>query len=94
MRNYEVEIGIPTLEILLDEELSPTNVVLMKPEDAIGRIAHGYGAFASADIEVVVQDNYYTFIVGERTPQSIIYQCIRGTVNFCGRTLLPGDTGT
>lgn len=91
---YEGGVGIPTLEIQLFEKFSPTNVVLMKPEDAIGRTAHGYGAFTSADIEVVVQDNYYTYIVGKRTPQSTIYRCIRGTVDFSGRTMLPGDSGT
>lgn len=93
-KNYGEEISIPTLEIKLNEEYLPTNVELLRVEDSIGRTAHGYGAFASADIEVVVRDNYCTFIVGERTSQSPIYQCIRGAVYMSGRTMRPGDSGT
>ena len=55
-------IRIPSLEIKLDVKFQPTNTVLLGPDIAIGCQAHGYGAFASADIKIQVLDNYVTFL--------------------------------
>ena len=68
--------------------------MLLGQESAIGCQAHGYGAFTSADIEVDVLDNYFTFVVDRTSPHSPVYRCFRGTVEDGGRTLRPGDSGT
>ena len=91
MYSEEEGITIPSLEIKLDENFNPTNAVLLGEESAIGRQAHGYGAFTSADIQVLVLDNYTTFVVDKARH---IFQCFRGTVKNGGRTLRPGDSGT
>jgi hypothetical protein len=89
---YTVEEGIitiPTLEIILEEDLKPKHLVT--EEKALGCKAHGYGAFTSADIEVQVTDSYKTFVVdGARH----VFECFRGVVEYGRRTLRPGDSGT
>lgn len=92
LKMYSMEgIRIPSLEIKLDDNFQPTNTVLLGPDITIGCQAHGYGAFASADIKIQVLDNYVTFL---RDVAGNPYQCIRGRVNGSRRSMKPGDSGT
>ena len=84
-------ISIPSLEIKLDDNFQPTNTELLGPDVAIGREAHGYGAFASADMNIRVMDNYVTFL---KDVEGNHFQCVRGQVYGSGRSMKPGDSGT
>eukprot|EP01042_Synura_sphagnicola_P000145 gene145-145_t len=85
-------VPIPTLEIALDEQYRAMGVVLLDEESAIGREAHGYGAFSSEDIEVSICHNYTVFIADRIHGKS--YQCFRGTPKVPTSFMRPGDSGT
>jgi len=86
------EINIPTLAIDLDEDWLQSNIEPL--ENAVGCMAHGYGAFTSADIQVTIQDTFTVFTVDRSISDSPIFQCIRGSTLAGGFTLQPGDSGT
>jgi len=85
-------VPIPTLEIALDEQYRAMGVVLLDEESAIGREAHGYGAFSSEDIEVSICHNCTVFIADRIHGKS--YQCFRGTPKIPTSFMRPGDSGT
>ena len=96
---YTVEEGInilPSLEIRLDEDMNSIDAVLIKQENAIGCKAHGYGAYTSADINVQVNDDYFSLVIDKSKKDDAIrvVRCFKGAVEYGGRTMRPGDSGT